>query len=518
MTPRQWDVIVVGGGCDGLAVAATLAMAGRSVLVLESRETFGGRGGKEVFSPGYTAPGLLPELSRVSPDMMEALHLSRFGLTLRNDEPDRVAFGDDGQSLCFSSQPGVTAASLAAFSEKDASRWPEYLAQLNTWAVPLGRLWSHPPPGTGSGGSIWDLLGAGLSLRRLGRSSLSELLRVGPMASADWMSEWFETPLLQAALAGPGLVGTWMGPRSTGSAGRQLILNATEQATVLGEPGALADALEQACVNGGVELRSNATVASIEVDGEGVAGVTLEDGEVCPAKQVFATCDPVQTVLGLLSPQSAPPSFRKDLSHFRQRGTTAVIRLALKGPVDWGRGGVSIERASLGYDCLDDLERAFDGLLKDQIQKSLPMEIWIPSVFDRDLAPEGGEVVSVTVTFVPQDLKGGWTDKKRASLQKAVVSSLNSQFPGLSGQVVGSQVLDPSRLEENFGLTGGHLLHGEVSLDQMLHLRPSPDGAGYKTPVPGLTLCGAGSHPGCDVPALSGWLAARSLLAQEDAS
>ena len=271
-------------------------------------------------------------------------------------------------------------------------------------------------------------------------------------------------------------------------------------------------------MNGGVELRSNATVASIEVGGEGVAGVTLEDGEVCPAKQVFATCDPVQTVLGLLSPQSAPPSFRKDLSHFRQRGTTAVIRLALKGPVDWGRGGVSIERASLGYDCLDDLERAFDGLLKDQIQKSLPMEIWIPSVFDRDLAPEGGEVVSVTVTFVPQDLKGGWTDKKRASLQKAVVSALNSQFSGLSGQVVGSQVLDPSRLEKNFGLTGGHLLHGEVSLDQMLHLRPSPDGAGYKTPVPGLTLCGAGSHPGCDVPALSGWLAARSLLAQEDAS
>lgn len=512
---QRYDVIVIGAGHNGLTTAALLAKKGRRVLVVEARKTIGGLAAGEEFHPGYRHNGLLHETTKVRPWVVEALGLTRYGLE-RKAPVDLLVPAAAGPGLVLRSSLDHSADGPAAVDSDDLSptdreslgRYNRFLGRI---APALRRFLDRTPPNlveTGAG-DLLQLGLAGLALRRLGKRDMMEVLRIAPMPIGDWLGGWFESDLLRAALAGPAVYSTYSGPRSPGS-NANLLFSSVAGGELVGGPQALTTALGQAARNQGVEIRCEAGVERILLDDNRASGVAISGGEEIRADIVAASCDPKQLFLDLLPPAVLAKSFEFDLVNFRSRGTAAKIHLALSNYPDFtSRPGEIFEQVRTGED-LDEIERAFDAVKYREMSAVPILDIRFPTVSTPDLAPAGHHVASILVSFAPFELAQGWDDAGRDRLYQNVLAVLESYAPGIEGLISGRQILGPTDLATEYRLTDGHLFHGEHALDQIL-IRPSIQSARYKTPIPGLFLCGSGSHPGGGLTCAPGALAAREI-------
>ena len=518
--PVSRDVVVVGGGHNGLACAALLARGGLEPLLLERRPILGGAAVTEEFHPGFRVSSLAHVAGPLRPRLVAALGLK---LETFSPEPRCVSPLGDGRVLRLWGDPQRTAAELRAFSGKDAERWPAYHEALTRICGALARVLDATPPDVDRPGlrDVWSLLGLGLAVRRLGREDAYRLLRWGPMAVADFAAEWFESEPLRALVAARGVFGAFAGPRSAGTTANLLLQAAAAGGEaagpcvlVKGGLGALSQALADAARRLGAEIRTGAEVERLTVRDGRVAGVVLAGGEEVAARAVVCGIDPKRAFLRLLDPRLLDPVELQRLRNIQQRGVCSKLNLALAGlPAFKGVADADslAGRIQLSRDT-DEIERAFDPAKYGEIPERPWLDVTLPSLTDPDLAPPGRHVMSVYVQHTPYRLKQGDWDSRRGELADAVLRTLEEYAPGLSGLVLHRQVLTPLDLERSYGLTGGHPFHAEPSLNQVFAMRPLLGLGRYRGPLPGLYLCGAGTHPGGGVTGAPGANAAREVL------
>ena len=487
------SVVVIGGGPDGLAAAAVLAGAGKQVTLVAPEDTLGHTSASLEFHPGFRHTGVFPDADNLSPLVVSALGLEAHGLTRVTSQD--VTVGTPGQDALTLGPP----------------RLPALVGRVLPF---LRKQLSTPAPDLTEGASLVPLIGPALGFRRLGAADMMELLRVAPLCVDDWVAEWEDDPIVASAHMLPALRGAWMGPRAPTSAGLLLLDLARRGAPVRGGPAAVVAALEAAASSAGATLRTGAGVARIELDGGRVSGVRLSSGESLTAATVLSTIGPRRTLMDLISARELPPRTEGRIRTVRCRGSMAKVHLALSGPLIPTGCSTPPERLRIVGPPMV-LERAWDDVKHGRLPQSfLPLDVGQPTVADPSLAPEGQHVLAITVPFTATDIDGGWTDDTREALLGGVLSSLEAVATGARDLVVGHEVLVPPDLERAFGLDGGHLIHGELGLDQLGPLRPAHGLARHRVDeVPGLWLGGMGCHPGGWTGGAGGVLAARALLA-----
>ena len=522
--------LIIGAGANGLTTAFYLARSGLRPLVLEERPELGGCAITDEIAPGYRCPTLAHVTGPLRASVVRDMQLAR-RVEFMQPDPRLVAFTADGRALAFSTNPQRTAEAIRAFSTTDAERYPEFCATLARLGAFLAPLLESTPPSLDqpAAGELWDLLKVGRRFRALGRADAFRLLRWMPMAVADLVAEWFSTDVLQAAIAARGIYGAFAGPWSAGT-GAVLLMHAGadplpggSSTAIKGGPGALTRAMADAAREAGAEIRTSAPVARVLVRDGRVSGVVLRDGSEIEASAVISSADPKRTFLSLVDPVDLDPGFLTKIRNYRTPGVVAKVNLALDGlPVFRGVTNPADLRGRLHVGPgIDYLERAFDASKYGEISAEPYLDLTIPTLQDDSLAPAGHHVMSVHVQFAPYRLSAGgdWT-RAADVLARIVVRTLEQYAPGIESRIVHRQVITPLDLERRYGLTGGHILHGEPSLDQLFTMRPVLGWAQYRTPIEGLYLCGAGTHPGGGLTAGPGQNAARelqSLLRREPA-
>ncbi len=522
----RYDAVIVGGGHNGLVAAAYLARAGRRVVVLEAASVVGGCAINTEIAPGFQLPALAHAMT-IDAQVSRDLGLAGRGLTTIAPAVSVFAPTPSGKALVLWRDTARSAHDLAGWSAADAAKWPEFMQTANAIANAAGGLLKQIPPSidSPSAAELVQLFGVGRGLRGLGRSGLYRFLRWGPMAIADLASEWFETPVLRAAIAARGIFGVGAGPRSAGTVATWLLQTALEghpagaPVFASGGPAALGRALAAAATAAGATIRTGARVTAIDANDSGATGVTIEGGERFEAGIIVSNADPRRTLLDLVDPIRLPPSFREKIRRFRSRGVLAKINLALSrlpsfAGVDKGQTSPAellAGRIHIGPD-LDYMERAFDASKYGRYSPSPWLEATIPSLGDASLAPAGQHVMSVYAQWMPYQLRGSDWATEREAMGDAVVKTLAAVAPDLPSAIVARTVVTPQDLERQYGLSGGHIFHGEHALDQLYAMRPVLGWAQHRTPIAGLYLCGAGTHPGGGLTGLPGAHAARVVL------
>jgi phytoene dehydrogenase-like protein len=519
MTRGAYDAIVIGAGVNGLTCAAYLARAGAKVLVLERREHAGGGAITGEIAPGFRAPVLAHATGPIARSVVADLQLANHGLEFVSGPAELAILGGPSPLVIWKDERRTVDA-LRAVSPRDADAWPVYQRSLIAISSVIATLFTKAPPSVDeiSGRDLWTLVGTLRAFRRLHKSDAYRLLRWGPMAVADLVSEPFEDETLRAGLAGNGIFGTAFGPWSAGS-GMVLLLRAANDRLaaangrfVKGGPGALSSALAGAAERAGAGLRTNAGVQRVIVRDGQARGVLLEDGTVVEGQVVVSAVDPKRTFLQLCDPIDLAPEFLWRIRHYRAHGTVAKVNLALSTLPDF----VGLPREALGGRVriapdLDYLERAFDHSKYGRYSPEPYIEFTIPTLIDPGLAPDGAHVISAYVQFAPYQLRERAWDAECVALGRVVVDTLARYAPGLPAAIVAQQTLTPFDLEARYGFTGGHVFHGELALDQLLSMRPLLGWGNYRTPINGLFLCSSGTHPGTGMTGLSGANAAREI-------
>jgi phytoene dehydrogenase-like protein len=520
--PPTRDVVIIGGGHNGLVAAFYLARSGLRPLVLERRPAVGGLAVTGEIRPGFRCSTLAHAAGPLRPDVARDMALQKHGLRMIETEPRVIAPSPDGRALVLHAEPSRSAEAIARFSRKDAAAYPEFDACLGRLSGVINDVLLMAPPSIDapSAGDLFRLLRTGRRFRALGRKDMFRLLRWGPMAVADLVAEWFETELLRATIAARGTFGSFLGPWSAGTGAAFLLRAASDghaaarNAFAEGGLGALTQAMAAAARAAGAEIRTGADVARVQVKGGVAGGVVLSSGEEIPARAVVSNADPRRTLLGLVDPVQLEPDFVGRLRAYRCPGTVAKVNLALDGLPRFA--GIADGPALLSGRIqiapeIDYLERAFDDCKYGDFSRQPYLEVAIPSLSDPSLAPAGKHVMSIYVQFAPLRLREGDWNGRAAALGDAVVGTLARYAPGLESLVLERQIITPKDLEETYGLTGGHIFHGELALDQIFTMRPLLGWARYRTPVTGLYLCGSGTHPGTGLTGASGANAARAI-------
>lgn len=506
--------IVIGAGHNGLVAGLFLARAGRDVTIVERRDDVGGLCAATEVHPGFTVPGVLHDTTGVRREVVRRLGLSSVGLEFESEAPSVLAPHTEHRGVVLHADAKRSRDELEKLHAGDGDgyvEWRGFISRVRGFAARV--LDRRPPPlRPGSLAELWNLGMTGLALKRLGNDDMLELVRVAPMCAADWLQEYFADPLLPAALAAPGVTGAFVGPWAAGTAASVLLYECVRGPEVKGGPAALTEALRQAFEAAGGRIQLRAEVAQILVDKGAVSGAELADGATLEASLVVATCDPKRALLDLIEPGALPLGVEEQVGVVRARGTTAKVNLALDGHLIFhGREGERHARAVVAED-VDDIERAFDAAKYRTCSEKPHLDVSVPSVGDPSLAPEGKDVVSILAHFAPCDVEGGWTDEMTTRFGDAVIEVLESVAPGTRSKILAREVLSPAALEARYGLTGGHIFHGEHALDQLLFMRPTPALAHYATPIGGLYLGGSGSHPSGGVTCQPGALAAQAIL------
>ena len=529
MTARtRYDAIVIGGGVNGLTCATLLAKMGVRTMLLEQRAELGGCAAESELAPGFRVPTLSHATGPVRRDVVEDLQLYLHGLEFSDSAITVSTLSPDGRPLVIYEDGSKTVEGLRAWSAKDAARWPSFQATLQRLGGLIASTFINAPPSVDapSGRDVFALMHVLGDFRSLPKEDQWRLLRWGPMAVADLVSESIDTELLRATVAADGIFGAMLGPWSAGS-GLQLLLSSANRALawpagrlIAGGPIAFVRALEAAAARFGVEIRTGCQVSRIDARDDRAIGVTLDGGEHIEARAVVSAVDPKRTFLTLCDADHLPPEFLWRMKHYRSRGTLAKVNLALSAlPSFTGATREMLgSRVRLAPD-LDYLERAFDHAKYGRFSTAPWIEFTIPSLVDPTLAPPGAHVLSAYAQFAPYQLRdqgsgGGdrasW-DSQRDALGDTVVKTLAQYSPDLGSLIVDRQTITPLDLERGWGLTGGHIFHGELSLDQFFTMRPLLGFGRYRTPLKGLFLCGSGSHPGTGLTGGSGMNAAREI-------
>ena len=518
------DVIIIGGGHNGLVTAFYLAKAGFKPLVLERRPQAGGAAVTEEFSPGFRCSTLAHVAGPIRPDIVRDMQLEQHGLKLITPEVGITALSPDGRALTLYNDARKSAQEIAKFSQKDAAKYPEFQESLGKMGKVIGDALLLAPPNIDnpSTGDLWGMLQTGRAIRKLGKKDMFRLLRWGPMAVADLVSEFFETELLRATVAARGIFGTFLGPWSAGSSLVLLIRAAGDSHPAgssyfaAGGTGAITQAMAAAAKQAGAEIRTDAEVKEVRVKDGAATGVILSNGEEIAAQAVISNADPKRTLLKLIDPTYLAPDFLQKLQNYRTPGTVAKLNFALYGLPNFtalkgATNGALSSRIHIGPE-IDYLERAFDDSKYGSFSQHPYLEVTIPTLTDPSLAPAGKHVMSVYMQYAPFKLKGTDWENQRSNLGEAVVKTLAQYAPDLPSLILDGQIITPKDLEDTYGLTGGHIFHGELSLDQFFTMRPLLDWARYRTPITNLYLCGSGTHPGAGLTGGSGANAAREIL------
>jgi phytoene dehydrogenase-like protein len=523
--PETRDVIIVGGGHNGLVTAFYLAKAGFKPLVLERRSQVGGAAVTEEFHPGFRCSTLAHNAGPLRADIVRDMQLQQHGLKLTAPEINTVSLLPDGRALVLYSDPQKAAQEIAQWSQKDAASYADFGTALGKIGKVIGEALAMTPPNidSPSSGDVWGMLKTGRSIRNLGKKDLYRVLRWGPMAAADLVAEFFDTEPLRATVAARGIFGTFLGPWSAGSS-LVLLLRAAGDPSPAGSVqfpaggiGAITLAMAAAAKQAGAEIRTGADIAEIQVKDGVATGVVVASGEEINARAVVSNADPKRTLMQLVDPSHLSPDFVQKIKNYRCMGTVAKINLALSALPEFaalkakGNGGLLQGRIQISPE-IDYLERAFDESKYGNFSRNPYIEIAFPSLSDPSLAPAGQHVMSIYMQYAPYNLKNSDWETQRTALGETVVKTIAQYAPNLPQLILRHQIITPKDLEETYGLTGGHIFHGELALDQFFTMRPLLDWARYKTPIDNLYLCGSGTHPGTGLTGGSGANAAREIV------
>jgi phytoene dehydrogenase-like protein len=518
------DVIIVGGGHNGLVTAFYLARAGFKPLVLERRSQVGGAAITEELHPGFRCSTLAHNTGPLRADVVRDMQLESHGLKFTTPDVNTVSLLPDGRALALYSDAKKAAQEIAQWSQKDAASYADFGTALGKIGKVIGEALALTPPNidSPSSGDLWGMLKTGRSIRNLGKKDLYRVLRWGPMAAADLVAEFFESEPLRATIAARGIFGTFLGPWSAGTA-LVLMLRAAADPTPAGSvqfptggSGAVTQAMAAAAKQAGTGIRTDADIAEIRVKDGAATGVVLKSGEEISARAVVSNADPKRTLMHLVDPAYLSPDFVQKIKNYRSMGTVAKINLALsalpefpalksKGNGDLLRGRIQISPE------IDYLERAFDESKYGNFSRNPYIEMTFPSLSDPSLAPAGQHVMSIYMQYAPYKLKDTDWETQRKALGETVAKTIAQYAPNLPQTILRHQIITPKDLEDTYGLTGGHIFHGELALDQFFTMRPLLDWARYKTPIENLFLCGNGTHPGTGLTGGSGANAAREI-------
>jgi len=522
----QPDLIVVGGGVNGLVAAALIARSGRKTLVLERSDRVGGCARTSEIAPGFRGPTLAHAAS-IDPELVRSLALERHGLTIIRPAIDACAPALDGDGLLLWHDIERACQQIRSRSERDAAQYRRFLDSFARISGVLRTVFAAPPPDIDAAraADVVALLKTGRRFRALGKTDAYRLLRWITLPAGDLVREWFEAEPLRATIAAGGVLGSFLGPASAGSGAVLLLLGAGHGRPVGGDwfvkggPGALADSLAAAARAAGVDIRTSVDVARIDVDGERATGVTTAAGDVFEARAVVSAVDPKHTLLRLVDPLHLAPETIRRVQNIRTRGTLAKVNYAVSAlprfsslaSMDAREQGAALSgrvRLAAG---LDTIERAFDAAKYGGFSDEPWIELTIPSVLDPDLAPRGQHVISAYVQYAPYCLRGTTWEAERGRLAAAATRTIGRYAPGFEASILAHEVVTPLDLERKYGLTGGHIFHGELALDQFFVTRPTLGMARYATPIANLFLCGSGTHPGVGLTGRAGANAAKAI-------
>ncbi len=521
---KSYDAVIIGGGHNGLICAAYLAKAGRKVLVLERRHVLGGAAVTEELHPGFHFSVCSYVVSLLRPNVIRDLDLPRHGLDLI---PLETAFspqpGDRG--LCRWTESARTREEIARFSRKDAEMYPEFGLEMTRLARFAKDIIDAPAPDPFSlqPRELGRLAGLGKRLLAGGPEEAWLQLKLLTASATDFLDLWFESEVLKAPMAVSGIIGTFLGVRSPGTAYVLLHHYMGEIDGAFrswgyskGGTGGVSLACARAAEGFGAEIRTEAAVDHIEVRNGRAVGVVLANGDEIAARNVVSSCDPRLTFLGLVGERHLEPEFVEAIRRFKLRGSSGKVNLAVdRLPEFPGRTGTEHLRGDIAIaPSIDYLERAYDQAKYGEFSARPYLNVVIPSILDPTVAPPGKHIISCFVQYAPYDIEGGaqtWPEKREA-FGDAVVDTLAEYCPGLEESILFRQVLTPWDLEQEFGLTEGNIFHGELSLEQLLFQRPVPGWARYRTPIRDLWTCGSGTHPGGGIMGASGHLAALAMM------
>ena len=521
-----YDALIIGGGHNGLVAAAYLARAGKRTLVLERRHLIGGAAVSEEIFPGFTFSVFSYVVSLLRPEIIRDLELPKHGLHILPLE-STVTPMNNGDYLAGWGDADQTRREVYRHSPKDAEAMVELGRLMHHMAMAVKPILGMIPPDPTSmaPSDLAGMLKLGGHMRSLGPERFHALYKLMTMSSADYLDEWYEFETLKATKSASGIIGTFLGPRSPGSAYVLLhhYMGEIDGAFrawgfAKGGTGGISNSIGRAAESFGATIRTNAAVKQVLVRGGKAVGVVLDSGEEIKAPIVVSGLDPRRTFLDLVESKELPDDLLETVRRFKFRGSSGKVNLALSelpnftcmpgvGPQHRGAFSISPD--------MDYLERAYDDAKYGEFSKNPYMDIVIPSMIDPGMAPPGKHVMSVFVQYAPYHLNGGWTDAKREAFGDAVVNTINRYAPNFKASILHRQVLSPLDIERMTGLSEGNIFQGELALQQLFFLRPAAAWAKYRTPIRGYYQCGAGTHPGGGIMGASGRLAAQKILADQ---
>ncbi|HET6596732.1 MAG TPA: NAD(P)/FAD-dependent oxidoreductase [Anaerolineales bacterium] len=531
MTSNRYDAIIIGGGHNGLVAAAYLARAGKKVVVLERRHIVGGAAVTEEIFPGYKFTEFSYVVSLLRPEIIRDLELPKHGLKILPLPSTFTPMDGErrGDYLASWDDHDLTRREIYRHSPRDAEAYDEYARVMARAAKAIKPIINLIPPDPSSLNprDLLNLLKVGRYAKSLSEKELYTIAKLVTQSSADLLEEWFETDALKGTKAASGIIGTFLGPRSPGTAYVLLhhYMGEIDGAFrawgfAKGGSGGVSGSILNAAKALGVEIRVNASVKQVIVKNGRAMGVALENGDELHANVVMSAADPKRTFLQFVEPKHFPDDFVTSIQNFRTRGSSGKVNMALSELPNFtalpfqGKGADSaLHRGAVSISpSIDYIERAYDDAKHGQISKRPYLDMIFPSMIDPDMAPPGQHVLSCFVQYAPYDLEGGWNDEKRNELGEAVISTIEEYAPNIRKCIIGMQVISPKDIEAIAGITGGNIFHGELLLHQIFFLRPVPQWADFRTPLNGYYFGASGAHPGGGVMGAAGMLAAKEIL------
>ncbi|MGY8883517.1 MAG: phytoene desaturase family protein [Pseudomonadales bacterium] len=514
---KSYDVIVVGGGHNGLICATYLAKSGRKVLVVEANQAVGGASATSEFSDQFSVSSCAHWLFQLNPDVASDMGLNKQGLEFAARDLNTIALAEDGNHLIIDGDK----LEGAGISDEDRSAFVDFNKQILKFSKLLSGAFNRRAPKLVEG-NLTDritLAKLGLGMKMLGKADMSDLMRLALINIYDVMEENFDNDLLKAAISLDSLLGSHMGPRSPNTVYGYLyrrmgdIYGFNGPAVVKGGMGAVGEAMAKAARASGVDIKVGTAVSKINIDIDQVTGVTLSGGQVVNAGLVVSNADPKTTFNKLVGLTNIETGIARRVKTVRMKGDAAKLHVALDSlPNFTGLSEEQMGQRLLIAPTMNYIEKAFNHSKYGEYSAAPAMDISIPTIHDTSLAPDGKHVMSVIVQFAPYELEGGWNDENKEAFKQLVIDRIADYAPDLKDKIVASELLTPADLEERFHIHGGHWHHGEISLDQILTMRPFPGASQYGTSVDGLFLCGAGTHPGGGVMGLAGHNAAKEII------
>jgi phytoene dehydrogenase-like protein len=523
LMPNKYDVIVIGGGHNGLVNAAYLARQGKKVVVLERRHVLGGAAVTEEIVPGFKFSVFSYVVSLLRPEIIRYLDLPRHGLEILPLDGTMTPM-PGGNYLWRVNDHAQTRRELMRHSKVDAEAYDDFaqsMVAMCRFVKPL--LAMVPPDPTSLDPRDWKKLASiGKRFQSLGAEEKYNLVQLMTMSAADFLDQWFETDVLKATMSASGIIGTFLGIRSPGTAYVLLHHYMGEIDGAFrswgfsrGGTGAISDAIAMAAREAGVEIRLEAPVARIVVKNGSAQGVALESGEEIHGSAVSSSVDPNLTFLKFIDARELPEDFVEEVRRYKYRGSSGKVNLALDGLPDFKclpgpgrhlRGAISISPST------EYMERAYDQAKYGEFSRRPYIDIVLPSLTDPSVAPPGKHVMSCFVQYAPYKLSAGTWDDQREAFGDTVIDTISEYAPNLKNVIIGRQVITPLDIERQTGLTEGNIFQGELSLEQLFFLRPVAGWARYRTPIRKLYMCGSATHPGGGVMGAPGRLAALEIL------